>query len=93
MWELANNLNRETGETIWTSGASARQNTADFLMDILYTQAGVSDRDWGDIAFRMLVHQLLRHFDGTELGARDDFESFWRVVEVLSHHGLFGNCQ
>lgn len=93
MWELANNRDAETGDAIWTSDSAASRNTADFLMDILYTQAGVSDRDWNDIATRILVHQLQRHLAGRERGARPNFESFFRTVSVLSHHGLFNSCQ
>jgi hypothetical protein len=92
IWELANNINRENGQSIWTSNKAAVKNTADFLMDLLHTQAKVSDRNWNDIATRMVVHQARRHVDGREQGARPNGGSFFQVVDVLDHHGLFDSC-
>lgn len=92
IWELANNINRENSQPIWTSDKAAVNNTADFLIDLLHTQAGVADRNWNDIAIRMLVHQARRHVDGYEQGARPNGGSFLQVVDVLDHHGLFDRC-
>ena len=77
----------------WGFAAKSDRGLGISALDYLYTQAGVSARDWSDIAMRMVSHQIQRDNDGNERGARGGFVSLIRVIQVLDHHGLFHDCQ
>jgi hypothetical protein len=93
IWELANNVNKLNEQPIWDDDEAAVDNTADLVMNLLHTRAGVSGRTWTDLACGMLVHQYFRHKSGRELAPLSNMKSILRVIDVLDHHGLFDGCK
>lgn len=90
MWELANNQNAATSQSIWSSSSAAVDNTADFMIAMMYYLGGDSDLNWDEVVVTMVTWQYLRIIFGLEKGVTSN--SFSRTIDVLDHHGLFDSC-
>ena len=91
MWELANNLNAETGQPVWSSSSNAVANTADFLMAAMYDLADSTSATWREVAWANVTHQMARLALGKEKGVTAASQN--RTISIFAHHGLLQKCQ